>query len=617
LSVIKGFGDQTGELLVLGDIAALKRDQGHIDEAMEAINRAIQMGESQRVGLLSDEHRADLSALLHGHHEILIDLLMRKHEQNSAAGNDVAAFEASEFGRARTLSEMLGEARANQREGAPADLVEEEERLSIVISNKAARQLHLRQKRFELINNGNRRGEAAREIDENAGELETLTREIDELSSQLDRVTAQINALTSKRHAALFQPQRTSLKRLQSLLDPDTLVLEYSLGETRSYVWAVSANSIESYTLPKAAQIERQAALFYRALSSSPYGKGAASREKTLADARARLGSMLVGPVAAALPNKRLVIVPDAALHYIPFAALRKPGSNNSLIVDHEIVELPSLSVLAELRDEMSRRPAASKILAAIADPVVEEDDFRFRTNKPTGSRGGASRSRAGSERTARTDSIFDAARSPLIGSVERETINLTRLPSTREEADALKALVPESDRLVLTGFDANRIIVLSGELSRYRIVHFATHGLIDFRHPRLSCLLLSRFDPAGRLQDDSLRLQDIFKMRLSADLVVLSACQTALGKEVRGEGLVGLTRGFMYAGAPRVVASLWNIDDRASAKLMERFYPKMLGPEHLRPAAALRAAQIEMMRDNNWSDPFFWAGFVLQGEWK
>ena len=148
-------------------------------------------------------------------------------------------------------------------------------------------------------------------------------------------------------------------------------------------------------------------------------------------------------------------------------------------------------------------------------------------------------------------------------------------------------------------------------------MVHFAAHGLLDFQHPKLSCLVLSRFDEEGRPQDGYLRLQDVYRMNLSADLVVLSACQTALGKEVRGEGLVGLTRGFFYAGASRVVASLWNVDDDASAKLMERFYKKMLGPEKLSPAAALRAAQTEMMREKRWEHAYYWAGFVLQGEWK
>jgi CHAT domain-containing protein len=119
-----------------------------------------------------------------------------------------------------------------------------------------------------------------------------------------------------------------------------------------------------------------------------------------------------------------------------------------------------------------------------------------------------------------------------------------------------------------------------------------------------------------GEPQDGFLRFYDIYNLKLNADLVVLSACQTALGKEVQGEGLIGLTRGFMYAGAPRVVASLWRVDDRATAELMKRFYQGML-KEGLRPAAALRAAQVSMLKEKGWSAPNYWAAFTLQGEWR
>jgi CHAT domain-containing protein len=139
---------------------------------------------------------------------------------------------------------------------------------------------------------------------------------------------------------------------------------------------------------------------------------------------------------------------------------------------------------------------------------------------------------------------------------------------------------------------------------------------LINSVHPELSGLVLSLVDPQGRPQEGFLRLHDIYNLKLGADLVVLSACQTALGKDIRGEGLIGLTRGFMYAGAPRVVASLWEVDDRATAELMKRLYEGML-VRGLTPAAALRDAQLALRRDRRWSDPFYWGAFVLQGEWK
>jgi len=269
------------------------------------------------------------------------------------------------------------------------------------------------------------------------------------------------------------------------------------------------------------------------------------------------------------------------------------------LIVDHEIVSLPSASVLAALRQEVGDRLPAAKAVAVLADPVFSRDDSRV--------------SRAGQTSAARNQSLP----SDVLRSAEESGLkDFVRLRFSRAEADAVARLVPESQRLEAVDFVANRATATSADLNQYRIVHFATHGLINSRHPELSGIVLSLVDQKGRPQNGFLRLNEIYNLRLNAELVVLSACQTALGKEIKGEGLIGLTRGFMYAGAPRVVASLWRIDDRATAELMARFYRAML-KDGLRPAAALRAAQVSMWKDNRWSGPHYWAAFIIQGEWK
>jgi CHAT domain-containing protein len=193
---------------------------------------------------------------------------------------------------------------------------------------------------------------------------------------------------------------------------------------------------------------------------------------------------------------------------------------------------------------------------------------------------------------------------------------DLYRLRSSRVEAEGIAALVRESERLKALDFQASRATAMSEEMSHYRIVHFATHGLLNSRAPELSGVVLSLVDERGRSQNGFLRLHDVYNLKLGADLVVLSGCQTALGKMIRGEGLVGLTRGFMYAGAPRVVASLWRVPDKPTAELMNHFYKGML-VDGLRPAAALRAAQVKMSRGKRWQAPYFWAAFVLQGEWR
>ncbi len=275
------------------------------------------------------------------------------------------------------------------------------------------------------------------------------------------------------------------------------------------------------------------------------------------------LSRMLLGPVADRLAGKqRLVVVADGALHYLPFAALTEPGGSSFLILRHEIVSLPSASVLPLLRSSRQSPARATAGIAILADPVFDVHDPRVaRLAPPAGGQPEASRSAAGAS-------------------------VLSRLPSTRSEADAIAALGAPGQVVELLGFEASRANVLSGRLAPYRIVHFATHGLIDSRIPRLSGLVLSQVDAAGHPQDGFLGLGDVYNLRLGADLVVLSGCETALGREIRGEGLVGLTQGFLYAGASRLLASLWPVRDRATAELMTQFYRSTLH-QGLPPAAA------------------------------
>ena len=208
-------------------------------------------------------------------------------------------------------------------------------------------------------------------------------------------------------------------------------------------------------------------------------------------------------------------------------------------------------------------------------------------------------------------DIIHDSEKVATVGS-----LNIHRLPYTRQEAEQILAFVPQADSFNAIDFAANRTAAMNPTLSQYRYLHFATHGLIDSERPGLSALVLSLVDEQGNPQDGFLRVNEIYNLKLPAELVVLSACQTGLGKEIRGEGLVGLTRGFMYAGAARVVVSLWSVNDKATSELMTIFYRQML-KENQRPAAALRAAQIEMWKQKQWQAPYYWAAFVLQGEWR
>jgi CHAT domain-containing protein len=286
------------------------------------------------------------------------------------------------------------------------------------------------------------------------------------------------------------------------------------------------------------------------------------------------------------------------------------PGAvSQALLFNHEIVNLPSASTLALLRRELLGRQRAAKTIAVLADPVFTKTDERFEAK-------GNGKQDASHPSLARSPASKGDGAAEKSAPIEDEQ-HLPRLFNTRWEAKQILSLVTPQESLQAIDFAANRAAAASPGLGQYRIIHFATHAFINDTHPELSGIVLSLFDRAGQPQDGFLRAHEIFNLKLPVELVVLSACRTGLGKEVKGEGVVSLTRGFMYAGSPRVVVSLWSLNDRGTAELMARFYKHMLGPEQSSPAAALRLAQIEMLSEERWKAPYYWAAFVLQGEWQ
>jgi CHAT domain-containing protein len=278
--------------------------------------------------------------------------------------------------------------------------------------------------------------------------------------------------------------------------------------------------------------------------------------------------------------------------------------NDTPLIVDNEIVSLPSASAIAVQRKGLQGRKQAANGVAVIADPVFSNNDERLRSNV-----------RIAAKRQDQTDAVGGTR---IIEHLADDSgkLAIRRLRFTRQEAEQILAVAPRATNFRAIDFQANRRTATGGELSKYRYVHFATHGYLDSERPDLSAIVLSLVDEQGKPQDGFLRAHEIYNLNLPAELVVLSACQTGLGKEIKGEGLVGLTRGFMYAGARRVVVSLWNVNDKATAEMMQHFYRGMLKARRT-PAASLRAAQIEMWRQKQWQSPYYWAAFVLQGEWK
>jgi CHAT domain-containing protein len=426
---------------------------------------------------------------------------------------------------------------------------------------------------------------------------------MDALTIELQRVQTQIRQ-KSPGYSALTQPQPLTLAEIQrQALDDDTILLEYSLGKERSYLWAVTPATINSYELPKREEIETAARRVYELLSdtSGVRGQAARPRDAPLKEAGGRylaaatgLSRMLLGPVAGQLGKKRLLIVADGMLHYIPFGALPDPnrfegsdGSWQPLVVEHEIVNLPSASTMAVLRRKLAGRKPANRTLAVLADPVFSKDDERIRPS---------ARSTAPQTAQPAPNPINERILVQIAGAAPGN-LRIPRLPFTRQEAEQILPLVPAGAGMKALDFEANRATAMSEQLSQYRYVHFATHGLADSERPELSTILLSLYDKDGRPQDGFLRAHEIYNLNLPAELVTLSACETGLGKLTKGEGLVSLTRGFMYAGAARVVVSLWSVNAPATAELMTKFYKRALVNGE-RPAAALRAAQVEMWKD-------------------
>ncbi|HWO03068.1 MAG TPA: tetratricopeptide repeat protein [Blastocatellia bacterium] len=609
LQLSRTIGDRNNEAGLLAQLAGLERDRGNIAEARKRIEEALAAIESLRVGVKSQQLRASFLASVRKYYELDIDVLMRLHSQRPTEGFDAAGLEASERSRARSLLELLAEARAEIRQGVDSSLLERELQLRQVIGDKAERQIRLL---------GGKHTEQSTAI---------AAKEIDALTTEYEQVQARIRQ-TSPRFSALTQPLPLNLKDIQgNLLDDETVLLEYALGEERSFLWTVTRSSIKSFELPKRQDVEAAVRRLYEVLTArnqvvknetlDQRSLRVAASDAEYPSAAASLSNMLLKPAASQLGTKRLLIVGEGLLQYLPFAGLPVPTNDERnqinkgstavsslayrpLIFEHEIVNLPSASVLALLRQETAGRKPAPKTLAVLADPVFQSDDPRLTvaSNRPP----------AGQQGPPSGDVYRSATESGLEGFV--------RLRFSRQEADEITRLAPAAKRLAALDFVASRTTATSPTLAEYRIVHFATHGLINNQHPELSGIVLSLVDEKGQPQNGFLRLYEIYNLKLEADLVVLSACQTALGKEIKGEGLVGLTRGFMYAGAPRVVSSLWQVDDRATAELMKRFYQGILG-QGLRPAAALRAAQISMQNETRWRAPHYWAAFTLQGEWK
>lgn len=513
---------------------------------------------------------------------------------------------------------MLADAGAEINEGVPAELLKRR------AENRA------RQNEVAQLIGGATRGSGL-SLDSAAA----LESELDNLESQYAAIEEQARD-SSPRYAALTRPRSLTISELQqNVLSDVTALLEYSLGDESSYLWAVTRGGVTLVRLPARSAIGKKALDFRamlipgqlrRPILSADGADGAASRgldvaragsATALADVKSYaatahdLYKVLVEPASSVIGGKHLIIVADGALHYIPFETLvandagSDYGSLAYLVKTNDMTYAPSVSALAAAKRQAPKPNTVHRTLV-IADPVFEVTDSRVKQAA------GASKQPAAINRSLRfVSALYDTNESVPAG------FKLIRLIGTRAEAEEITKLVLSSNgaATMIIDLDASETNFSRQDLGSYDVLHLATHGILDAKRPQFSGLALSLVGDEDN--DGYLRVDEVFNLRLSASLVMLSACETGLGELKRGDGVSGLARAFMYAGGSTVGVSLWSVSDEATAVLMSGFYKHRFSNESASAPASLRATQLEMIAGGRFSAPFYWAPFVLVGEWR
>ena len=582
LATFVRLSDRLNEAVVYYALGKLELKNGNYDAAEKYLAQSISTTENIRRVSSSRDLTTAFSAAVHDRYQAYIECLMQKHQRQPELGLAVRALETSELARARGLAELLRATGTNLAPGVDSQLATQE---------RSLRQLRMKESaRVDMLGRAHQKEE-----------LHALDAEVTRLESQYNQVRENIKARYPA-YEQIARPVNLTLQQIQEqvVADDQTLLLEYSLGVEKSYVWAVTRDQINE--LPSQTAINESVQNVYGLLSESE--SDSAETEHNLSEATQALARMVLAPVTSHLNKQRLIVVADGALNYIPFQVLPLPSGSEPLVATHEVINVPSASILGQLRLETERRGRPTEVLAAFGDPVFASNyaqNIGTATNEQIAMVHNTEVRWQHALRDIETvgDKIDLAAIQPLFFS-KLELANL------REVAG------PKS--FVATG-STLRVKAEQADLTKYCVLHFATHGILDPKRPENSGLFLSMVDRNGRAQNGFIDLHDIYRLHAPVDLVVLSACRTGLGKDVRGEGLIGLTRGFMYAGASSVMASLWKVDDEATAELMKRFYANVL-QNHMKPAAALRAAQNSIRQEPQWRAPHFWAAFTLQGEY-
>ena len=578
----------------LYNLARAHKALGNYEAGLSFIEQSLKIIEDLRTNVGSPELRALYFSGVRQHYDLFRDILMQLDRVRPGEGFAERAFLVSERSRARALLDLVQESQAKLRQGATAELRKEEREIGGSISL-------LTEYQWTLSLDGKK----------DSPEFAEVGSRLAELQAQYQEIQAKLRSQNSTQSSLVDFELKNKEQIQRELLDGDTMLLEYSLGDDQSFLWAITSDSFHSYVLPSRNDIEAVAVDLSDLITArakfdtafSDYRAKVEAAEKLYVEKATDLSQMLLGPVADQLRNRRLIFVTEGALQRVPFESLpvplgqtTGPTASQFLIQTNEIAAIPSMTTLLAMRATGKRPASSGKLVAIIADPVFNRNDDRV--NGP--------------------EQPPAVVRAASLSSTEQPVLRNgpSRSVYASEEADSILAVAPRGTTMVAKGFDASRETAMSQRVGEYQIVHFATHGFFDSEHPELSGILLTNIDQNGAEREGLMALDDIYTLDWSAELTVLSACQTALGKDIKGEGLVGLTHSFMSAGSKSVVASLWKVDDQATAALMSDFYEFMFR-EDMSPVAALRAAKLKMMQNKRWQAPYYWAGFVFQGDYE
>jgi len=531
------------------------------------------------------------------------------------------ALKVTEESRARSLLDLLAETNAQITEGIPADLLKRRQ-ANLEAQQDIAEQLV----GINLV------------ADQHKKKPSELEEELDKLQTEFDGIENQIRTASPK-YAALTGGQPLSLADVQQkVLDDHTALLEYSLGTDQSYLWVVTQTNTALFKLAPRGAIDKLATDFRAQLIpprlqrrivgidvavDQQRGVGVATGAEVAAPLLAASNALykaVVEPAAAMFADKRLLVVADGALNYVPFEALVTSAGGSDfaaapyLIKTNEIVYAPSASVIGAIRQQTTR-PSGRAVLI-LADPIFNSGDERAKGVAAATSAGADTRG-LGLQSAVSDVAGQDAGASAAAATTSMQGLPLARLSGTRTEADQIsklaKAAGGQAD--VWLDLNASEDNIETRDINKYRVIHIATHGLLDADRPQFTGVVLSLI--GNKNSDGFLRTDEVFNLRLGAPLVMLSACETGLGKERRGEGVMGLTRAFLYAGAPTVGVSLWSVADKSTADLMTEFYKRLLASEGVSSGSAMRDAQLSMITGKKYSAPFYWAPFVLVGDWR